>query len=144
METTIKVPTQLMLTIATLKMEKQRKEPLYIAECSANAHIPNAWILITERLQQTIMDEICDNFDFSEEEKILALNIFRRAHTLYPSNRILQNAIHVKHNLANQGKFVVGDIVPNTPIHTIDGSAIDFYSTLSPTQRTLLFVGSHS
>ncbi len=144
METTIKVPTQLMLTKATLKMEKQRKSPEYIAECTAVKHIPNAWIEVTEKLQKTIMDEICDDFDFSEEEKMLALNIFRRAHTLYPTNRILQNAIHVKHNLANKGKFVEGDIVPNTPIHTIDGKVIDLYSTLSSTQTNLLLMGSHS
>lgn len=144
METTIKVPTQLMLTIATIKMEKQRKESHYIAECSALSHIPNAWIEVTEQLQKTIMDEICDDFDFSEEEKILALNIFRRAYTLYPSNRILQNAIHVKHNLANEGEFVVGDVVPDTPIYTINGEVIDMYSTLSPTQKNLLFMGSHS
>jgi len=144
METTIKVPTQLMLTIATLKMEKQRKESPYIAECSALSHIPNSWIGITERLQETIMDEICDDFDFSEEEKILALNIFRRAYTLYPENRILQNAIHVKHNLANEGEFVVGNNVPNSKIHTIDGETIHTYSTLSPTKKTLLFMGSHS
>lgn len=144
MKTTIKVPTQLMLTIATLEMEKQRKSPEYIAECSAVKDIPNAWIEVTEELQKTIMDEICDDFDFSEEENFLALNIFRRAYTLYPTNRILQNAIHVKHNLANKGKFVEGDIVPNIPIHTIDGKVIDLYSTLSSTQTTLLLMGSHS
>ena len=144
MKTTIKVPTQLMLTIATIKMEKQRKSPEYIAECSTVKAIPNAWIGVTEELQKTIMDEICDDFNFSEEEKILALNIFRRAHTLYPTNRILQSAIHVKHNLANEGKFVVGDIIPNIPIHTIDGKVIDLYSTLSSTQTTLLLMGSHS
>ena len=80
----------------------------------------------------------------TELEKEIALNCLRRAHTLYPQEITFQDAIQVKNNLANKGKYNTGDILPNIILYTMNMKQINLYDTLNKKQRNLIIGSSQS
>ena len=136
-----KLPT-LDILIRMAKKEKLcRLSDKYIKECSMVAKLPNIWLKVTAKMQEEIVME--EGF-VSELEKEIALNCLRRAHTLYPQEITFQDAIQVKNNLANKGKYNTGDILPNIILYTMNMKQINLYDTLNKKQRNLIIGSSQS
>ena len=136
-----KIPTLEQLIIIAEKEKKIRLSQEYIEMCDMVADVPNGWLQVTSTIQENIIREM----GFTTElENSIAVNRLRRAHILYPDEPTFQNAIQVKNNLANKGKYVFGSVLPNLEIHRIDTTKIHLYNILNKKKLNLLIGSSHS
>ena len=136
-----KIPTKEQLISISMKENDIRTSQKYIDMCSDVADEPNGWLRITSIVQEKLVEE--EGFT-SELEKSIALNRLRRANILYPDEVVFKNMIQVKNNLANKGKYIYGEVLPNLEIHMIDMTKINLYSILNKSKLNLLIASSHS
>jgi len=136
-----KIPTLEQLIIMAEKEKKIRLSQEYIEMCDTVADVPNGWLQVTSNMQESLAREI--GFT-SELENSIAVNRLRRAHILYPDEKTFQDSIQVKNNLANEGQYIVGSILPNFEICMIDTTKIHLYNILNKKKLNLLIGSSHS
>jgi hypothetical protein len=69
----------------------------------------------------------------------------RTAQHVYPEEPLFKTiSVYVRNNLARQGDYTVGDIVPNILIHNEDLSTVELYDTFSKVKPNLLLCSSHT
>jgi hypothetical protein len=137
------IPSKEQLIQMLLEEEKIRFSEDYISECNKVASEPNGWLRISEEKQY----EIAKKFGFvSDIELDIAVNHMRRARYLYPEEELFKTIpVYVRNNLAQQTKYVNGDIVPNMLIHKInDLKQINLYDVFDNNKTNILIASSHT
>jgi len=135
------VPSLEKLKLMAIMEREQRLSEDYIKKCSDVSNIPNGWLKVTSDLQKMVAKKM--GF-ISKLENELAVNYLRRAHHLYPEESVFQEAIQVKNNLANKGKYKNGDSIFNHTIFDIKMNQIKLHDTFTKNKRNLLVASSHS
>jgi hypothetical protein len=139
----INIPSKEQLIEMLLEEEKIRFSNEYISECDRVASEPNGWLRISEQKQY----EIAKKFGFTSDIELdIAVNHMRRARYLYPEEELFKTIpVYVRNNLAQQTKYICGDIVPNLTIHQIDDlKELNLYNILNPIKTNILIASSHT
>lgn len=125
----------------------QREEQIrfskdYINKCSKVAHIPNAWLEITDKMQKDLVKE----FGYIDKlSNTLAVNVLRKAIYIYPNDHEIKNSVvHFRENIAKQGTYNVGDLVKDINLHTINFHKTNLFSLLNQNKTNIMLVGSHT
>jgi hypothetical protein len=135
-------PSKESLLKMIMKEQEIRTSSEYIQRCDDVADKPNGWLDVSEQVQYDVvkMFGYKDGFDAD-----IAVNHLRRAQYLYPEEPLFQTIpIYVKNNLANIGKFKLGDIIPNLTIYNINLDPIPLYSIFEKDRKNILFASSHT
>jgi hypothetical protein len=141
----VRIPTENELLAMIQEEERIRNSSEYIAKCNEVADEINGWLRISAEVQYQVVKA----YGFiSDIESDIAVNHLRRAQFLYPNNPLFREIpVYVRNNIANKGKFHVGDVVPNISIHHLDDiqqETINLYSIFSKDHMNLLLVSSHT
>jgi len=140
--TTLKYPNKDIL-ISMLKVEESiRMSDEYIELCNSVKDEINGWLRISEEIQYSIAKKFGYTSDYEQD---VAVNKMRSAHYLYPDEPKFKTIpVYVRENLAREGEFVCGNIVPNILIHNEDITQINLYDTFSKSKKNLILCGSHT
>lgn len=142
MSITLKYPDKDAL-IKMLKLEESiRMSQEYINMCNDVKDEINGWLRISEEIQY----EVAKQFGYtSQVEQDIAVNLMRGAQYTYPNEPLFKTIpVYVRNNLARQGEFIIGNIVPNIQIHKEDLTSINLYDTFDQTKPNLLLCSSHT
>lgn len=122
--------------------EKVRMSDDYIKRCDEVSHIPDGWLHVTKCIQQ----EVAYSFGFTDEiTNILAVNIMRNALEIFPEDLEIKNSVvKFRENIACQGIFKVGDIIPDFDIYSNENKIIKLGNLLSKDKPNLILAGSHT
>lgn len=129
--------------IKMLQAEEQiRMSAEYLKMCDAVKNEPNGWLRISEQIQYNIAKQ----FGYVRSiEQDLAVNRMRRAQYLYPNEPLFKTiSVYVRNNLAREGDFKVGNLVPNLTIFNENLKQIQLYDTLNKTKLNMLIASSHT
>jgi hypothetical protein len=115
---TIKIPKKETLIEMLKEEEKRRFSSEYQIACTAVKHIPNGWLDITAKMQQSIATD----FGFDDEiSNDIACNHLRRAQYMYPNDPEFKSIpVYVRENKANEGTLKVGDDIPNVVLYDMN------------------------
>ena len=140
--TTIKYPNKAQLIEMLQLEEKIRMSQEYIQMCDNVKDEINGWLRISEEVQC----HVAKQFGYTNQlEQDLAVNLMRTAQHVYPEEPLFKTiSVYVRNNLARQGDYVVGDIVPNILIHNEDLSTVELHNTFSKIKPNLLLCSSHT
>jgi hypothetical protein len=99
--------------ILALQEDEIRKSQWYIDECTRVKNIPNGWMDVTANVQKEIVSKYCEE---KNKENFCDIIIYylRRAHHLFPENKIFKERIQVKYNRANIGSLKIEDNIPSS------------------------------
>lgn len=101
------------------------------------------WMHVTRRLQERLLSEA----GVGPSRMAAGLHVLRCAASLFAEATLAAHGalpLYVRHNRASAGQLSEGDAVPaGLIVHDLDGSAVDFATTLSGRPvPTLLVAGS--
>lgn len=128
----------------TLKMlleeEQIRMSSKYIDDCDKLANKPNGWLELSEQIQYSIVQKYGFNSTIEQE---LAIIKMRSASTTYKNDPEFTNiSVYVRNNLARNGEYKIGDVVPNILIYQQNLIAIQLFDIFDHNKRNLLITGS--
>ena len=140
--------------LSILKREEEiRFSQEYLSKCSEVAHIPNAWLDVTNNMQKELVKE----FGYIDElTNTLAVNVIRKAQDIYPNDEEIKNSVvQFRENIASKGRYKVGDSLPqaclgkpslwkNISLHNLDNKEIDLFQLLDLNKTNIMLVGSHT
>jgi hypothetical protein len=135
----VKLPTERDLEKMIIEEEKIRMSKEYQKICTSVKHIPNGWLIETDKMQQ----ELVKRHGFSDEISCdIAVNKLRRARYIYPDNPIFKSPVYVRENKANKGTMNDGDEVPNISIFSVDKCETKLHDLLKTDKLNILIGAS--
>jgi hypothetical protein len=138
---TLKIPTEQTLELFIKDEEEARRSKWYQDECTRVKDIPNGWLDVTAKLQESIVKK----YGFDDPVSMtIALDRMRRARYIYPDNPVFKMPLYVVNNKANAGTYKDGDDIPDIQLHKRCGQEISFKDLCQPDKSTVVFVGSHT
>ena len=142
MATTIHYPKREKLIQMLQDEEEIRMSQGYIDMCDAVKDEVNGWLRISEEVQQSVAKK---HGYMSSIELDLAVNRMRRAQYIYPDEPLFKTIpVYVRNNVAREGDYKKGDIVPQIMIHDENKAPVDLYSLFSKDKINLLMASSHT
>jgi hypothetical protein len=142
MSTTIHYPKREKL-IQMLKDEEEiRMGEEYIRMCDAAKDEVNGWLRISEEVQYAVAKK---HGYVKGVELDFAVNRMRTAQYIYPNEPLFKTIpVYVRNNVAREGDYKKGDIVPHIMIHDENKTQITLHSLFSKDKVNLLMASSHT
>jgi hypothetical protein len=142
----IKTPNEKMLEKLIIEEATIRESKEYQDKCTEVKDIPNGWLeIVTAGIQKDIA--IKNGFD-DPISCDLTVNMMRRAHILYPNNKIFTTVpIQVRNNKACRGTLKINDDLPNVALFDEFGSIIELKDLTGNTNQnkiSIIFAGSQT
>lgn len=102
----------------------------------------NGWLRITNEIQQ----QVATQFGYKDLlSNLLAVNQIQRAQYLYPNDpEFIKYSVYIRHNRAQQGKYQIGDKIPNIKLVDMDLKTIEIDNILTKEKPTLMIASSYS
>lgn len=102
----------------------------------------NGWLRITNEIQQQVASQFGYNDLLSN---LLAVNQMQRAQYLYPNDRdFIKYSVYIRHNRSQQGKYQIGDKIPNIKLVDMNLETITLDNILITAKPTIIIASSYT
>ena len=139
----VKTPNEKMLEKLIYDEERLRMSKEYQDQCTLVKDIPNGWLNVTKKIQEQVARD--NGFD-DEMSCQITCNMMRRAHLLFPNNKIFSTVpVQVRNNKANMGTMRTGSVLDqDIDLWDVSHNQCSLFHLLNDNRPTIIFTGSQT